>query len=454
MEITFGETAAACGGELLRGSGKAEARFVQICTDTRSINPGDLFAAIKGVNHDGHAFLEDAFRKGAAGALLESYPEDAPPGAVIIRVPSTVGALGNIASFYRKKFSIPFVGVTGSSGKTTVREMLYSILSRKYSVLRSIKNFNNEIGLPLTIFRLDSSHEACVLEMGMSAPGEIRALCEIAKPDAGVITNIGLSHFAGFGSADDIALAKAEILEDLAMAALNIDDPYYSFLRERAAGEVRTFGLGNEADFRAEKIERTDAGCRFTMNSRCEISLPVSGMHNVMNALAASAAASFLGAGEEEFMNGLFDFTPPSMRLELKKINGVQVIDDSYNANPQSVAAAAEVLAGFPGRKIFVLGDMLELGAISRECHEESGRMIAGKGFSMFFAFGSDSRYAAAAAGEAGMENAYFFNSKQELIGKLFDVLEPSDTVLVKGSRGSCMEEVVKAFSDSARGFK
>ncbi len=445
MEITAGELALACRGHLAAGAGKAPERVPAVCTDTRELKAGEFFAALKGANFDGHDYLEEAFRKGAAGVIVSRPARAAPEGAVVIHVRDTLRALKDIAAFYRGRFSIPFIGITGSSGKTTAREMLSAILSGKFNVLSSQKNYNNGIGLPLTIFRLGKEHSACILEMGMSGAGEIRSLAEIARPETGLITNVGFSHYESFASRDGIAGAKAELLSGLSGAALNMDDHYYGFFRERAEGEVRTFGLSPRADFYAEGIRPAGSGCRFLLNGAEEIFLPVRGKHNVMNALSAVAASSFLGAGAEDISRGLGRFSPAPMRLEPKTACGVNILDDSYNASPCSVAAAAEVLSEFEGGKIFVLGDMLELGAVSRKCHEEAGAMIAGKNFDFFLACGCDSKHAVLSANKAGMASAFHFAGKEELVKKLFEVVRHSDTVLVKGSRSSGMEEVVEA---------
>lgn len=444
MEITVGEAALACGGELT-GGGSAREKIPGICADTRELGPGEFFAALRGENADGHSYIGQALRKGAGGVIASRLPASISAAAPAILVRDPLGALNDIAAFYRKKFDIPFIGVTGSCGKTTSREMLVSVLSGKFNVLSSPKNYNNRLGLPLTLFGLNPGHTACVLEMGMSAEGELRSLAAAAKPGIGVITNVGVSHYEGFQGASDIARAKAEILPGLTSAVLNMDDDYYEFFRDRAEGEVVTFGLTERADFFAEGISPADSGCRFMLNGKEEIFLPVRGVHNVLNALSAAAAASFLGASAEDFKEGLGGFSPPPGRLEPKTAGGVHVIDDSYNASPVSVAAAAGVLAESEGRKIFVLGDMLELGGISAGCHDEAGRMIASKNFDFFLACGDCSKNAVSAARKGGMASAFHFSGKEELIGRLLELLSPSDTVLVKGSRASGMEDVVEA---------
>ncbi len=445
MEITAGEAAAACAGSLSQGAGGRGEKVNGICIDTRSLEPGVFFAAIKGKTSDGHLFLKHALEKGAAGLIVSRALECDPRGRAVIRVGDVRAALLTIASYYRNKFSIPFAAVTGSSGKTTTREMLCSIVSKKFKVLCSQKNYNNELGLPLTIFRLDSSIRACVLEMGMSRAGEISILARAAKPRTGVITNVGPSHFENFKSMDEVAAAKAEILPGLKEAVLNIDDPYYDFFRQRAQGDVRTFGLNPKADFCAENISQDGAGTRFLLNGELELFLPARGRHNVLNSLAAVAASSFMGCDADDFRPGLADFIHPPMRLEHKKIKGFNVIDDSYNSNPHSLAAAAEVLGGFPGRKIFVMGDMLELGSISKKSHEEAGSLIAAKKFDLFLACGGEAVHTVVAARRGGMDKALHFRDKSELIKNLLEVVQPSDNVLVKGSRGAGMEEVVGA---------
>lgn len=447
MEITVGEAALACGGKLLERR-KAGEKIPGICADTREIKPGEIFAALTGKNADGHSYIDEALVKGAGGVIASCLPDSVPTGSAVILVDDPLRALNDIAVFYRQKFDIPFIGITGSCGKTTVREMLVSVLSGKYKVLSSPKNYNNHLGLPLTVFTLNPSHTACVLEMGMSGEGELSALRAVARPGVGLITNVGVSHYGNFRDASGIARAKAEILPGLPAAVLNMDDDYFEFFRDLAEGEVRTFGLTPRADFFAEGIAPAGSGTKFLLNGKDEIFLPARGKHNVMNALSAAAAASFLGAGAEDFRKGLESFSPPPGRLQMKKAAQINVIDDSYNASPDSVEAAAGVLAEFGGRKIFVLGDMLELGRIAESCHHEAGRMIASKNFDYFLACGDFAKDAVSAANKAGMSSAFHFPGPAELISRLTAVIEPSDTVLVKGSRALGMEDVVEALLD------
>lgn len=443
MDFTLEEAAAACGGKLYRGEASPGDRITRICHDTRELVPGDFFIALKGARRDGHSMLPEAFRKGAAGAIVSREGGGRPPSRAVVCVKDTLAALKDIASSYRRKFDIPVVGITGSTGKTTVREMLFSILSPAFRVLRPVKNYNNHIGLPLTLLRLESSYTACVLEMGMSGPGEISLLRGIAAPDTGVITNIGLAHLENFSCRDGIAAEKAEILPGLKNTVLNAEDDYFEFFRERAHGEVRTFGACRKADFRAEKLSPCPGGWRFLLNGRAEVFLPLRGAHSVPNALSAAAAASFLGAGEDDCAEGLAGFSPPPMRLEEKSAGGVRIIDDSYNASPDSVSAAAGALSELDGRKFFVLGDMLELGSASKRCHEEAGRIIASCNPDFLFTAGDNSEHASRAAGEAGRVFARHFASKKALAEALLERLEPGDTVLIKGSRGSGMDEIV-----------
>jgi UDP-N-acetylmuramoyl-tripeptide--D-alanyl-D-alanine ligase len=465
--MTVEEILKACNGRLY--SGNSGAKIAGISTDTRTIKRGQIFLAIKGKRYNGHAFAAGALKKKAAGIIVSglSRPvrEELSDEKVVIRVKDTLSALLDIAGFHRGRFGIPVVAITGSNGKTTTKEMLACILSRRLETLKSEASFNNEVGVPLSLLRITSRHEICVLEIGMSAQGEIRNLARVAKPDVGVITNIGPAHLQNFGSLAKIAGAKAELLEALdGVCVLNADDEYFGMLRKRCKAKLITFSIEKAADFRADSLRYLPSGeVTFKINRKLEVRLCAGcGRHNVYNALAAAAAASCFGVGGKEIRRALADFRLPPQRSKVREYGTITVINDTYNANPASMRAAIELLKGFPqkgcgeragkrGRRIAAIGDMLELGNRARESHEQIGRFAARSGIHILFAVGNFSKVTVEAAKREGMEKAFSCKTRGELIKKLLSEAEPCDTILVKGSRAMRMEEVVEAVNCELR---
>ena len=422
-----------------------------ISTDSRKISKGCLFVALKGERFDGHDFVEAAFEHGAVAALC-SEPVEA-DGEVILTA-DTGAALLKIAGYYRSLFSIPVVGVTGSVGKTTTKEMIWCVLSKKYHTLKNEGNLNNTIGLPTTVFRLDSTHEAAVLEMGMNNFGEISKLSVTAQPSVAVITNIGRSHMEFLGSREGILKAKLEILDGLRKNAPLIVNGDDDLLRNVKAEDhpVITFGIDNEnCDYVAKDIEtageKTVFNVVFGENTQ-KVTLPCVGRHNVLNALAAFAAGIETGVDPEKASEGLGDYVPSGMRQRFTEFNGITLIEDCYNAGPDSVKAAIEVLKTLTARsKILVFGDMLELGSISEEAHREVGEQAPLAGISTLFTYGSLAAFAAEEAAKRGI-NAVSFTDKGELAQALKNTLVPGDTVLFKASRGMRLEEVIEAYKN------
>lgn len=429
--------------------------FAGITTDTRKVAQGELFVALAGPRFDGHDFVGAAIGAGAAGAVVRKGFDAQGVGAgCIIEVPDTLRALQDIAAHVRTMHAgTPVVGVTGTNGKTTTKEMLYSILKARGPVLKNEGNLNNEIGLPLTLVKLATEHWAAVLEMGMSAPGEIARLAEIAKPGVGVITNIGPGHLESLGDIQAVARAKGELVDALpedGRAVLNMDDPQLAGLIEKNAGRAVTFGLSPDAMFSASDIAEAGSGIRFRMatpSGSAEITLPAIGLHNVMNALAASAASWCLGMGIDEMKAGLAGFSPASMRMQLVEAGGVKIINDAYNANPASMAAALNTLANIRDcRKVAALGDMLELGASSADSHYTVGRLAGAAGLSLLVLVGSQAAETARGAVESGMaeDEIVILPSSEDAAELLARKVMQGDCVLVKGSRGMRMELVVK----------
>lgn len=425
-----------------------DCRFASVSTDTRRLAPGQLFVALRGDHFDAHDFLSQA-AESACGLVVERPDRGLQVPQWV--VPDTTLALGRIARLNRLEFTGKLLAVTGSAGKTTVKEMLAAILGNRAATLATRGNLNNQIGVPLTLLRLSPEHRFAVVEMGASAPGEIAYLCDVAQPDVALVNNILPAHVEGFGNVDAIAAAKGEIYDGLksdGTAVLNLDEPYVEQWRKQLAGRhCMTYSLNNPvADVRAENISVGNLGrCGFrlvTPQGSCDIQLAVSGRHNVANALAAAAAALAAGAALTDVAAGLAAAVAVVGRMDLQVLfNGGLLIDDSYNANPGSVKAAIDTLLALPGKAILVLGDMAELGRDEIELHADVGRYAADKGVAALYTTGRLSRYASTAFGAGGRH----FVNKRELVEALKPDIGRGVTVLVKGSRGAGMEEVVNA---------
>ena len=430
-----------------------DAEVLRISTDSRSIQPGDLFIALRGEKFDGGAFAAQALRQAAAGVVLDTA--QAPELDDAIRVDDTRLALGRLAAAWRRRFAIPVVAITGSNGKTTVKEMLAAILrvetGSDAAVLKTEGNLNNDIGLPLMLLRLRGTHQFAVLEMGMNHAGEIDTLTRLARPDVALVNNAMTAHVGFLGSIENIARAKGEIfngLTDAGIAVFNADDPHAGLWREFNARRcVVDFGIRQPASVRGHYQPR-DFGSTLavTLPHAClEIALQVPGEHNAMNALAAAAAAFALDVSLRSIDVGLSGFTGVKGRLQRKPaLHGSTFLDDTYNANPDSVKAALAVLARQPGRKVLVLGDMGELGADAVAMHAQIGQAARAAGVDRLLALGDLSKETVAAFGAGAMH----FERIQELLAELENELAPGITVLVKGSRFMQMERVVQSFME------
>jgi len=426
--------------------------FDAVSTDSRAIQPGQLFIALTGPNFDGHAYLADVAAKGAVAALVER--EVAGVALPQLLVADTRLALGRLGALNRQAYGGPLVAVTGSSGKTTVKEMLASILRTAFveqgnSVLATRGNLNNELGVPLTLLELASQHKAAVIELGASRVGEIAYTVSLAQPHVAIITNAGTAHVGEFGGPEKIVEAKGEILGGLGaggVAVLNRDDPAFALWQQRAGDKrILSFALHNPtADFHASDLDRDARGCAaFTLHCAdglARIQLNLLGEHNVANALAASAAARALSVPLVDIKNGLESLQPVKGRAVAQLASsGVRVIDDSYNANPASMCAAVDILAGFSGRTVLVLGDMGELGAWAEQAHREVGSYAAGK-VAALYAVGPLMAHAVAAFGADGRHFADQASLIEALRGEHGDT-----TILIKGSRSAAMDKVVAA---------
>jgi UDP-N-acetylmuramoyl-tripeptide--D-alanyl-D-alanine ligase len=433
--------------------------FKGISTDSRTIAPGNLFVALTGDRFDGHDFLEDVLEKGAAGILVRkdrSAKVPARDSINVFRVDDTLRALGDIARFWRSSFKAPVIAITGSSGKTTTKEMAANIISQARPVLKSEGNFNNLIGVPLTIFRMGEGYEAAILEMGTNHPGEIARLTEIAKPDIGLITNIGEAHLEGLKDLESIRKEKTDlfrVMNDRGIAIFNADDPSI-MLDTHWRGSQITFGIRNNALVRATHIrkEREQGVCfilRIGDTSR-EIAMNVLGEHHVYNALAAAACAWSLGISRELICQGLMSFKPVGGRMEIVRLgNGAFLLNDAYNANPISVRGALAALKDLKGesRSVVVLGDMLELGEHSERLHEDIGALIAETGVDRAILKGQYSGSVKKGAVKSGMSpDRIIVESDPEIVAaQVNSTVGKGDWVLVKGSRGMKMEDTIKA---------
>ncbi len=455
---------AATGGHLL--GRPRQVVFRSICTDTRSLEPGDLFVALAGENFDGTSFAAEAVTKGATGLVLNRPPATTLPVPVVL-VPDTLKALGDLAAWRRARLAdLRVLAITGSSGKTTVKEMTASILARKYPILKTSGNFNNLVGLPLSLLPVDSRHRMAVLEMGMNRPGEIARMTEIAAPDLACINNIQSAHLQGLDDLSGVARAKEELFSGLnpdAIMVVNLDD---QLVREMAARypQVRiTFGRHRQAQVRATQIRAGSVkGTAFILHLGLEqtrVRLRCIGRHNVSNALAAAALAHGVGIGLEDIRLGLEEFTPYDKRLQVEELpGGVRVVNDTYNANPASMLAALETVQELRRhhRAVVVLGDMLELGGESRAAHRFIGAAVARLGFDYLLAFGTfaDELVEAARAAGLGVDRCLVFASKPKIVAFLKELqgtgrLGSGDWLLVKGSRGVRMETVIAELKET-----
>ena len=443
--------ATACAGELLNGS--PETRALRVCTDSRRVQAGDLFFALPGGRFDGHDFVRQAAEKGAVAVVVERQRVPAGwTGCALIAVANVRAALGQLAAAYREEFTLPLVVVGGSNGKTTTKELIASVLRQKLATLWSEASFNNDIGVPLTLLRLEKSHQAAVLEAGTNHPGELAPLLKMIRPNYGVITCVGREHLEFFGDLAGVAREEgwvAELLPAAGKLFVNGDDAVAGSLTERTrAGVVRVgFAAGN--DWRAHGLRLDKQSVRFRVDGpgadfAGEYRINVLGRHQVVNALFAIAVGKELGLSRAEVAQGLAECRPPKMRLELWEAGGVRVLDDAYNANADSVGAALQTLQELPckGRRVAVLGDMAELGAHSEAAHAEVGRRAAELGVAQLFAVGKMAPIMARAARDAGLNRVFEFTDVETAAAAVKSFVKSGDLVLLKASRATRLERI------------
>jgi UDP-N-acetylmuramoyl-tripeptide--D-alanyl-D-alanine ligase len=453
MRRTLREFAALCGG---RFSGE-DRSYTGVSTDTRSLQAGDIYLALRGPRFDGNEFLDNAAAAGAAAAVIDR-PVTAPP-LPVIEVADGQAALTRAASGWRRGFTRPLVGVAGSNGKTTVKEMTAAILAQRGACLATRGNLNNHIGVPLTLLRLDGEHQSAVIEIGANRAGEVADLVTIARPTVGLITNAGAEHLEGFGDLDGVARAEGEMVAGLTAAdaaIINADDDYAPLWRSMTTARVVTFGVDQPADFRATDVREslTDAGFRVAFRlcsplGECAVQLNVGGRHNVRNATAAAAAAVQAGATLADVAQGLAAMQPVAGRLKPVRTRcGARLIDDSYNANPSSMRAGIEVLTGLPGPGWLVMGDMGELGDHAAASHTDIGAYARERGVQRLFATGPMSRLAVDAFGTGGSWHV----DVESMAQAVDEQLPPDVALLVKGSRFNRLERVVARLTGTTVG--
>jgi len=450
----------ACAGKLVAGAPGTLIR--RVTTDSRAAQAGDLFVALAGERHDGHEFLQDVIQKGADAVMVETnkVPTNLPKCAVIA-VDNTRKALGQIAARYRSDFNLPVVAVGGSNGKTTTKEVLASILRQKLAALWSEASFNNDIGVPLTLLRLEKKHEAGVMEVGTNHPGELAPLLEMIQPQMGVITSIGREHLEFFKDLAGVAREEGTLAEQLPTGGIlfmNGDSEWTPQIVHRTKARAVRVGVGDKNDWRASNIRLANSGVAFRVTTpRTEFSgdyrINLLGRHQVMNAMLAMAVGAELGLSRAEIERGLAECQPPKMRMQLWESNGVRVLDDAYNANADSMLAALQTLQDMPckGRRVAVLGDMAELGAQTEAAHIEVGRRTAEAGVGQLFAIGAMAPVMAKAARDAGLNRVFEFVDADTAASAVKSFVKPGDVVLLKASRVARLERVAEALRADGR---
>lgn len=453
--LTIKELVLATEGKLICGN---ENDYISnVVIDSRNANEKNAFVAIIGENLDGHNFIQAAYEKGCKTFIKNENNSIKIDSSDInlIEVKDTELALGDIGKYYREKFDIPYIGITGSVGKTTTRDMVYGVVSAKYNSLKNEKNLNNQLGVPLTLFTLNDDHECAVIEMGMSGFNEIEYLANIVKPKIGVISNIGLSHIENLGSQEGILKAKMEIatnFDETNTLIVNGDDKFLSTLKHKDhVYELKTFGFNKDNDIYCECYDMREDSITFSCminGKKEEIFIPTVGEHNIYNAMSAILVGITLGLNLDEIKTGLSNFKATKMRLDIVKTDKMTIINDAYNASPDSMDAALKILGRYKNRRVAILGDMFEMGE-----HAEYGHRLVGKSSinntDLLITIGNDSKFIGAEAISLGFdkENIYHFNSKEQAIKELDNLLEKEDVVLVKASRGMKLEKIVEYLS-------
>ncbi len=430
----------------------AEIFFEGVATDSRKITAGELFVGLKGENFNGELFAKDAVNKGATGVLVSKTAKRLPAG-LVLKVDDTLSAYRQIAGAWRDRFDIPVVAVTGSNGKTTTKDLTAAALNELGHVQKTSGNFNNEVGVPMTLLELSEKHNAAVVEIGMRGLGQIETLAKIVKPTIGIVTNVSETHIELLGSIENIARAKGELVEAIKPGGtiiLNADNVHTAEMA-KLAGEgvnVMTYGLENPADVTAKNILIGGVSTEFTLSYRGEdfdFEIPMLGRHNVSNTLGAIAAALTLGLDVEEIQRGVSSLTTTKMRFEVIRRDGLTIVNDAYNASPASMRVAIKTASEiYSGRLIAVLGDMLELGEISEAVHREIGAELVENKFDTLITLGELGKFIAAGARDAGLKNVYTFDTHEEAAKKILELVRDGDTILFKASHVMHMEKIIE----------
>jgi UDP-N-acetylmuramoyl-tripeptide--D-alanyl-D-alanine ligase len=441
-------------------SGDQSKTFNGIAIDSRTLKKEQLFVCISGDRFDSHDFIPEVMQKEVAGIIVNSKDkipnEKSTP--FIIQVNDTLKALQDLAEFHRSQFDVSILAITGTNGKSTTKEMTASVAASQFNVLKTEGNKNNHIGLPLTLFNLNAEHEVSVLEMGMSGKGEIKRLAEIAKPNVGIITNISEGHLENLPTIKDVQEAKGELFESLnqnGTAIVNADDPLVLELSRSLRSKIVTYGLKNSADIQADNVkQRGNEGFDFTLhffNEKTPVFLPFLGACNISNALAAIAAGHALGLSSQKILSGLQGCRLMPQRMQTEKKGDITIINDAYNANPRSMQEALMTLSSYKtnGKKVFVMGDMLELGRISESAHKNFGKQFSDSSVDLLVTVGTLSQLASHTALDSGVDKnrVRSFENKEDSILFLNESLQVGDCILVKGSRGMRMEQVIEGIS-------
>ena len=439
----------------VRQNGRDDLQFSRLSTDSRTTQPGDLFLALAGDNYDGHKFVDDALLRGACGALVQNnWSGKTPPEIVLFRAADTLVAYQQLAANYRRSLGLKVVAITGSNGKTSTKDFTASVLANRFQVTKTEGNFNNHVGLPRTMLEATAQDEIGVWEIGMNHPGEIAPLAQLARPDVAIITNIGIAHLEFMQTREAIAQEKGELAAAVSAPGtviLNRDDEFSDAIAGRTSARVVFAGI-ERGEVQARDIVQTAEGAEFTILEgahRCHAVLPVPGLHMVQNALMAVAAGRVFGLSLEQCAAGLAAAPLTKARLQIKQVRGIQFIDDSYNANPDSTKAALRTLSELEtdGQRVAVLGQMAELGPESSSGHREVGQVAASLGIDCLIGLGPGAAEMVAAAHDAGLKNSRTVASASAVAALLGEIARPGDIVLIKGSRAARAEQVLEEFA-------
>ena len=452
-EIALKKVAEITGAEIISDK-DLENFFVQdLTTDSRKISEGVLFIALKGENFNGEDFAADALKKGAAAVVVSKSADTEKLVGTVLKVDDTLTAYQQLAKNWRDKFKIPVVSITGSTGKTTTKDLTAAALSSLGAIQKTSANFNNEIGVPLTLLGINDSHKAAVVEIGMRGLHQIENLAKYVQPTIGIVTNVNETHIELLGSIENIAKAKSELVQAIpegGTVILNADDKNVAAMKNLAKPNVKifTYGIENPADLKAENISINSFATEFSLkyqDKNFQFTIPVIGRHNVLNAMAAIAAGLSLNLSLEEIQKGFSTLVTTKARFEVIRRDGVTLVNDAYNASPASMRAAIQTVAEiYDGRKIAVLGDMLELGEISEKVHRDVGAEVAKNNFDILITIGELGKFIAAGAEDAGLKNIFTTSTHEESAKKILSVMQKGDTILFKASHGMHMEKIIE----------